>query len=67
MPEGALIGIDEGGLCLVAPATPEVYIEVGGIPEEIEASMYLARLQNLKEGLTAALDVSARKQKRTKR
>jgi hypothetical protein len=39
---GALVGIDEGGLCLVmvegtVEASSHPYLEVGGIPEEDDA------------------------------
>jgi DNA-directed RNA polymerase subunit RPC12/RpoP len=41
LPQGADVGVDEGGLCLRAVVDSEVtdaYFELGGIPEEIESS-----------------------------
>lgn len=34
IPDNSEIGIDEGGLTLQVINDPEVYLEVGGIPEE---------------------------------
>ena len=35
-----VFGIDEGGLTLRAVYFPECYLEIGGIPEEIEDAEY---------------------------
>ena len=34
LPSGTSIGIDEGGLTLQVVGNPEVYLEIGGLPEE---------------------------------
>lgn len=34
LPDGTSVGIDEGGLILQVSGNPEVYLEVGGLPEE---------------------------------
>ena len=31
-----VVGIDDGGLCLQVVGDPEPYLEVGGMPDEIE-------------------------------
>lgn len=31
-----LVGVDEGGLCLVVAGDPEPYLEIGGMPDDEE-------------------------------
>lgn len=33
LPPDSGVGVDDGGLCLVSTSDPDVYCEVGGIPE----------------------------------
>jgi hypothetical protein len=36
LPAGALVGVDDGGLCLRVDCDPEAYLEIGGMPVEDE-------------------------------
>lgn len=40
LPSGTSVGIDEGGLTLQVVGNPEVYLEIGGLPEDEDGTIY---------------------------
>ena len=47
LPSGTSIGIDEGGLTLQVVGNPDVYLEIGGLPDEENATIYCPVCENV--------------------
>ena len=52
--DGDYVGVNDGGLCLEVDGNKEIYLEIGGIPEETETIMLPD--DELKDILTDALE-----------